>query len=99
MAGTDMLQVMRRALERWSPHMEKMTHSMLEFASAGDGFTVTARWDASRAGPAGAHVITFTRARVLGPTTHEPPLRQRPVKKTCHFRDDIIREVLGARSA
>ncbi len=97
MAGADMLQVMRRALERWAPHIERMTFSTLEFSSGPDGFRITARWAKTRTAPAGEHVMTFSRARVLGATANEAPLRQRPVKKTCHFRDDVIREVLEAR--
>ncbi len=97
MAGSDMLQVLMTALQRWQSHIERCTHSTLIFQKEADGFSALASWPETKAGPAGSHRIHFTREFVLGPTASAPWLQQRLKRKTCFYRDDVIRQVLEAR--
>jgi len=77
--------------------MQKATYTTISLDKRGDLVAIRACWSASRAGPAGEHIIVFDRKRVLGATASSPPLKQRPVKTICRFTSDIMREIMQAR--
>lgn len=97
MAGSDMMQAVGQALKNWMPRVARATYSELEVTVTRDAITILAKWPETKVGPSGSHEIQLTRLYVLGATATQPPLHQRPTKKTCRYRDEIIRELLEVR--
>ncbi len=95
----DVMFLFRRALRRWLPWIQRATYSSSVTIVGGQngGFSVRAVWPATKAGPAGEHLIEFTRQKVLGATSMKGRMCQRPTKKVCRFRDDVVREILQQR--
>lgn len=89
------MQVLKARLEYWKPRiMQTALLSELEFIpTKGGEFTVVARWKTQN--DEGEYKTHFSRERALGRTLTST--RQRLIKDTCRFRDDIIREVLQHR--
>lgn len=93
------MYVFLRALRKWGPYIQKKTYARsvdFELRKRGDRteLSVVVSWDATKTSPSGQQQFWFTRRRVFGPN----PGSKTPQKRICRFRDDIIREVLQARS-
>lgn len=99
MSGRDVMQLFLVAARSWLPRIKQATYASEATIEKGQNgsFFVIVRWPATKAGPAGEKRVYFDRSKVLGRTASSMPLQQRPVKKMCRFRDDIIADVLRAR--
>jgi len=99
MSGHDVMQLFLQSVRSWLPRIKQATYASEAVIEKGQNgsFSVVVRWPSSKAGPAGERRIYFDRSKVLGRSVAAMPLQQRPVKKLCRFRDDIIAEVLRAR--
>lgn len=92
------MQLFARGLQSWFPAIKRRTYAARIALKPGrESVSVIVEWDESKAGPAGQHIVTFTRQQVLGRTAKLAPLHQRPVKKLCRFVDDVVMAVLEAR--
>jgi hypothetical protein len=85
------MQAFRSKLAYWFPHIKRKVHATeIKVVPGGGGeFTVMVKW------PGGEYQKQFSRQLVFGP--HLKSTRQRPKKRVCAFRDDLIREVRQRR--
>ena len=99
MSNPDIMQLFMQSARAWLPRIKQATYASEVTIEKGQGgsFYVVVRWPATKAGPAGERRVYFDRSKVLGRTASSMPLQQRPVKRLCRFRDDIIADVLRAR--
>ena len=81
-------------MKYFSPRIKKVALlSELEFLTKENGdLTIVARWDKPEPGE---YKKKYTREFVLGRTLMSP--RPQPFKKTCDFRDDLIKEIMFQR--
>lgn len=85
----------RIRMEYFAPRIRKVALlSSLDFISDGEsGFTMVAHWGSKT--DKGTYSKHFSRELVLGASLMSA--RPTPVKRTCDFRDDFVREVLVIR--